>query len=515
MSKKPNILLILTDQQRFDALGAQGNKVIKTPNLDRLASEGVLYEHCMTPSPLCQPARACAVTGLAASRLGCLENNVPKYYDFAHALPQMLHEQGYYCAGVGKMHFSNKPYQVTYGMDSLVLSEETRGVRFTKRKEEMVFDDYDRFLIDHHRWGWDKPTEIGYNEIKPLLTPLEKKYHVTQWCGDETVKALSALKDSSKPFFLCSSFVKPHVPYDCPRHLSHLYDPALMPEPWVSEHDGTKENGSIAQYKVDNEFDLYSRHARDLSLSYYYANITFIDEQIGRILDTLEAIGKKDDTLVIFTSDHGDMMGDHGLFYKCFGFEGSMHVPLLVRYPGHVKAGTRKDDLVTLLDLYPTVLEAAGLKPVEEVPGKSLLSSDGHEHVFSEVLYPPYYLCHLRTKEWKYLFYQNGGVEALYHLTEDPHELVDLSRQAGYRDILSALRAQAEAYIRRYGRKEGVLDDQGHLLSHPLVRRPVSPSPFSRMPWDYRIPVADLQEDELKKTFWTSRQEDWSDHLRK
>lgn len=512
---RPNILLILTDQQRFDALGAQGNKVIKTPNLDRLAGEGTLYENCMTPSPLCQPARACMVTGLAASWLGCLENNVPRYYDFQNALPKLLHEHGYYCEGIGKMHFSNKPYQVTYGMDHLVLSEETRGVRFTKRKEDVIFDDYDRFLIAHHRWGWDKPTEIGYNEIKPLLTPLERKYHVTQWCGDETVKALFALKDATKPFFLCSSFVKPHVPYDCPRHLAHLYNPSHMPDPWVSETDGTKENGYIAQYKISNEFDLYSRHARNLSLSYYYANVTFIDEQIGRILDTLEAIGKKDDTLVIFTSDHGDMMGDHGLFYKCFGFEGSMHVPLLVRYPGHIKAGARLSNLVTLLDLYPTVLEAAGVQSGSEVPGRSLFSSNEHDYVFSEILYPPYYMCHLRTKEWKYLFYQNGDVEALYHLTEDPHELVDLSRQKQYQNILTELRGKAEVYIRRYGRYDGVLDADGHLLSHPLVFSPASPTPFSRMPWDYRVPVADLTEESIKKTFWASCQEDWYDHLRK
>ncbi len=512
---KPNILLIFTDQHRFDALGAAGSKVIKTPNLDRLASEGALYTNCMTPSPLCQPARACAVTGLAASKLGCLENNVPTHYDFRHPLPRLLSENGYATLGVGKMHFSNKPYQVDYGMERLTLSEETRGVRLAKRREEMVLDDYDKFLVKNHRWGWDKPTEIGYNEIKPLISPLEKSYHVTKWCGDETVKALHALKNEKWPFFLFSSFVKPHVPYDCPRHLVGLYDPLAMPDPWVSTEDGTLENGYIRNYKVDCEFDLYSRHARDLSLSYYYANITFIDEQIGRILAALREIGKEEDTLVIFTSDHGDMMGDHGLFYKCFGFEASMHVPMIIRYPKKVERGSTVTDLVSLLDLYPTILDVAGVREREEgVPGRNLLEG-GHEFVFSEILYPPYYMCHVRTSKWKYLFYQNGGVEALYNLKEDPHELIDLSKKKEYQQELSCLREKGESYIRQHGRREGILDEDGHLIRSPLVSRAPSPSPFSRMPWDYRVPVADLEETDIRKTFWSSTQEDWFDHMRR
>jgi len=513
---KPNILLIFTDQQRFDALGAAGNKVIRTPNMDSLAKEGRMYSSCMSPSPLCQPARACVVNGLTAGRLGCLENNVPRSYDPGKALPRLLHDAGYYCKAVGKMHFSNKPYEVDYGMDDMVLSEETRGVRFTKQKEDVVFDDYDKFLIRNHRWGWDKPTEIGYNEIKPLLNPLPPEYHVTRWCGDEAVKFLKTQKKADKPFFLWTSFVKPHVPYDCPRHLATLYDPSSMPRPWVSGKDGTADNPYIQSYRVANEFDLYSEHARNLALAYYYANITFIDEEIGKLLATLREIGKDGNTIVIFTSDHGDMMGDHGLFYKCFGFEGSMHVPLIIRYPGRVAAGSREERVVSLLDLYPTLLNLAGVPwDAGTIPGEDLLSASGRDFAFSEVLYPPYYLAHVRTKEWKYLFYQNGGREALYHLSEDPHELDDLSLDCRYASVLQELRQKGEEYVARNGSVHGVLDEGGHFIHEELHGHGPSASPFSRMPWDYRIPPVDVKEGDLRKTFWNGGSEDWSDHLRK
>lgn len=513
--EKPNILLIFTDQQRFDAIGAAGNSIIKTPNLDKLAEEGDMFSNCMTPAPLCQPARACLVSGRSASSIGCLENNIPTNFDVNKALPKQLHDNGYYCQAIGKMHFSNEPYKVNYGMDNMILSEETRGVRLAKNKNDIVFDDYDRFLMDNHVWGWDKPPEIGYNEIKPLLTPLERQYHVTQWCGDQTVRFLQSIKDKKDPFFLWTSFVKPHVPYDCPRHLKDMYNPNHMPQPFLSTNDGTRNNQYIQDYREKNEFNLYSEHARNLSLSYYYANISFIDEQIGRILDTLEKIGKKDNTIIIFTSDHGDLMGDHGLFYKCFGFEGSMHVPLIIRYPGFSKVGRKRNDLVSLLDLYPTILKAAGLSVEDEdIPGHNLYEKDAdHEYVFSEIRYYPLYMCHVRTKKWKYLFYQNGGVESLYDLENDPNELNDLSSYDKYHSILKEMKAKAEDYLRRYGGKDGILDEEGHLIMNSYCSEELSYNPYSRMPWDCRIPFSKVKNDNKRTTFW-AKNEDWSDKLR-
>lgn len=223
----------------------------------------------------------------------------------------------------------------------------------------------------------------------------------------------------------------------------------------------------------------------------YYANITFIDEQIGRILSVLEETGRADNTFIIFTSDYGDMMGDHGLFFKKYGFEGSMHVPLIMKWPGHIPANTKRKEVVSLLDVYPTVLEAAGMDyDSAERPGKSILGDISDDRfVISEIINPPSYLCHVRFVRWKYMFWQNGGFEALFDIENDPRELKDLSRKEEYAGVLSMLRGKAEKWIAEYGNQEGILDESGHLISYPFKAHEIpQASPYSRMPWDYRIP---------------------------
>ncbi|WP_320127417.1 sulfatase-like hydrolase/transferase [uncultured Sphaerochaeta sp.] len=513
---RPNIVIITTDQQRFDALGAMDNPIIKTPHLDRLAREGALFESAVTPCPLCMPARACLVTGLPASELGILENEIPSGGYQKDSIPTRLHSLGYWCQAIGKMHFSNIPYAQTYGMDNMILSEETRGIRLAKHKKDICLDDYDRFLHENKMWGWDKPPEIGYNEIKPLLNPLPKKFHVTQWCGDQTVSWIENDRPRDKPFFLWSSFVKPHVPYDCPEHLKGLYDNAEFQETWDPDQESKSENPYFASYRKGKEFDLYSKQAKRQALANYYANITFIDEQVGRILDVLEKEGLSEDTLVIFTSDHGDLMGDHGLWYKSFGYEGSLRIPLILRWPGHVTPNARCKEIVSLLDIYPTVLSAAGIV-VEETnrKGHNLFSLlDGTEScnfAFSEVMNAPYYMAHVRTKDWKYLFYQNGGFEELYHLTDDPDELLNLVNDSGYEEIKLNLRNQAEKYILFHGDNCNVLDTHKKLKVLPYKDSQESTDrPFSRMPWDTRIPRS---LSKMESLFWQNEDWDWLDVL--
>jgi len=513
--KRPNIILITTDQQRWDTLGVYGNPVIHTPNMDRLAREGVVFQQAITPCPLCLPARSCLMTGLPASRLGTLENCAPREVDNRATIAGILGKNGYFSQAIGKMHFSNTPYAESYGMDNMVLSEETRGFRLASEPSGIVLDDYDRFLIDRHLWGWDKPPEIGYNEIKPLVNYLPREAHVTQWCGDVTVDWLHRHRPLDRPFFLWSSFVKPHVPYDCPQHLAGMYGEMILPEPWVSDTDGTIGNPLFDNYRIGKEFNLYSKEANQQARANYYANITFIDEQVGRILKAVEEEDLADSTLVIFTSDHGDLMGDHGLWYKNFGYEGSLHIPLLMRWPMELVPGTRCDEMVSLLDILPTVLAATRIEsPVPDRPGKNLLEmARGKTQcsgVFSEILFPPNYMCHFRTKEWKYLFYQNGGYEQLFHLTDDPHELVDLARDPSFSNQLADMRRQSEQWIARYGDGRYSLDTQGRLRSEPYGQTHEScHRPFSRMPWDSRIPPVVLPEN-VRGPVWRGQVSDWS-----
>lgn len=510
MQQKPNIVLIFTDQQRWDTLACYGNNSIKTPNLDRLAKDGMVFETAVTPCPLCMPARACVMTGKTASALGSLENSYPSNVDDRETIAGILGSQGYYCQAIGKMHFSNTPYAETYGMDHMILSEETRGVRTADSPQSIVLDDYDRFLYEHHAWGWDKPPEIGYNEIKPMVAPLPKELHVTKWCGDQTIQWLEHDRPKDKPFFLWTSFVKPHVPYDSPQHLLDAYDSDKMARPWVSMQDGCDRNPYFDSYRKAKEFDLYSEEAERRSKANYYANITFIDEQVGRILDTLDNEGLSDSTLVVFTSDHGDLLGDHGLWYKCFGFEGSIRVPLLMRWPNRIKAGSRYSGLASLLDLFPTLLSAASIdyRPFHR-PGIDLLENhENHDAVFSEVMFPPYTMIHIRTKRYKYLFYQNGGYNQLFDLDNDPQELTDLSQDSQYQTTIQELRNWGQKYIKEHGDTSYVLDEQGQLKSMPYCEHTESADrPFSRMPWDSRFPPS--FSCKIEPLFWGSRSIDW------
>ncbi len=148
--EKPNLILIFTDQQRWDTLQAYGNPIMQTPKLDRMAEEGAVFENAITPCPICMPARACTMTGYTASKIGCLNNEMPKNVDTSDTMAGYLKQAGYYTQAIGKMHFSNNPYQENYGMDNMILSEETRGVRFAKESTDVVFDDYDKFLMDNN-----------------------------------------------------------------------------------------------------------------------------------------------------------------------------------------------------------------------------------------------------------------------------------------------------------------------------------------------------------------------------
>ncbi len=524
MAEKSNILLIFTDQQRWDAMGAYGNEIIHTPNMDRLASQGAIFNNAATPCPICVPARACTMTGYSAGKNTILNNGgrVPEGIN-RDTVPAILSRSGYHSQAIGKMHFT--PDGETYGMDNLILSEEMRSTRFASDAESQWYDDYDKYLIDKGLWGWEKPPEIGYNEIKPVVNHIPKEHHVTQWCGDRTVEWLRDGRPKDKPFFLFSSFIKPHVPYDCPVHLLDLYDPDDMPLPIRSGKEAERKNPIYAYSRKMSEWDLYSDEAAKRAKAYYYANITFIDEQVGRILNELESQGLADNTLVIFTADHGDMMGDHDMWYKFFGYEGSVHIPMLVRWPGRIKPGTVVEELSSLLDLFPTFMKAAGIDGYNERPGMDLMEliqdKTERQMVFSEYENAGSYCHYIRHKDWKYVFFQNGGYEELYDLKNDPDELRDLSDSKEHRQILEDFRKAAQEWIRQYSNKDKYLDNNGELMKHPYsgpadISKVYNsqPRPYSRMPWESRMPLSVLDSDKLSGMaapwWWKEVGGDWS-----
>ena len=512
---RPNILFITTDQQRWDALGCAGNAVVRTPNIDRLAAEGTRFTQAVTPCPICIPARVSMMTGRMSGAYGVIENYQTRSAPDT-TLPRALADAGYHTRAIGTMNFV--PSTETYGFHEMTLCEETGWVRSPTIHPDgrIRFDDYDRYLHERGLWGWDKPVQIGYNEIKPALNPLPLEHHVTTWCGD---RAVEYLQEIDQRFFLFLSFTKPHPPYDAPQGCEGWYDPDTIPSPAKRDRDLATKHPDLEPYRKQHEFHLYSDEAARTALAYYYANITLIDRQIGRVLDTLEARGLLDDTLILFTSDHGDLMGDHGLWFKALCYEGAVRVPLILREAaGRGESGGRvTDQLVGLIDILPTFLSAAGCDVSPDLPGLDLAAAarrPGTDRPFMavevECMNGP--MQALRCAEWKYIHYESGDFEELYHLASDPCEFENLAPDPAHRDTVLRFRRELADYLDRYSTPALSLSG-GDLRARPHT--PLSPTPgpmpYSQMPWMLRAPPAALDDQEQIGWWWAKREpKDWT-----
>jgi arylsulfatase len=446
----PNVLLICTDQQRFDALGAAGNPHIATPNLDRLAAEGVLFENCYVQNPVCAPSRATLMTGRYVSTHGLHANGVD-IGPGAEMFTTLLADGGYDCGLVGKFHL---------------------GACFAGRSEPRLDDGFRVFRWAHdpypgssenayHRWlraahpdlyaqaragavGWDSlPTEA----------------HYSRWIGDETIEFLRGGRQDGKPFFFVANFFDPHHGFGAPPEYRERYDAAALPPRVGAEGElASKPPIFTAASKAS-----YAGHARgfvdhtdpelDEVRAAYYAMVTLVDDEVGRILDALDAEGLAEDTVVVFTSDHGEMLGDHQLLLKGpFHYDCAVRVPLVVRWPGRF-APARRTELVQWVDLAPTFLDLAGVAPSPRHQGASLRGlltggdtawrdwalcqyrDSGHSYD------PPVHATMLRHGRWKLVVHHGAPASTrartgeLYDLESDPDELVNRWGDPGHRDV--------------------------------------------------------------------------------
>jgi len=376
---RPNVLLITTDQQRYDALGAAGNPLIRTPVLDRLCAEGTRFDRCYTPSPVCVPARHALLTGLLPHNNGCF-NNGGRLAAETPTMMGVLSAAGYVTHGVGKMHFT--PPRRALGFHSLELSEEIPA-----RAEH---DDYLTFL---HARGFahvHEPHGVRSDMYYvPQVSQLPAELHATAWTADRAAAFLRA-HDQHRPFFLWTSFIKPHPPFDPPVPWNKLYRTIDMAKPF--RPDGYRDlqtwwmrHQNRYKYREDGPEDTLARTIR----AAYYACVSFIDYHLGRILGVLAATGLAQNTLVMFTSDHGELLGDYGSWGKRSFLDPSARVPLIARWPGHLAAGAVATAPVSLVDIMPTVLAAAGVDPAaHHLDGMDLATpaaDDGHRVVFGQL----------------------------------------------------------------------------------------------------------------------------------
>ncbi|MBX5494974.1 MAG: arylsulfatase [Bryobacteraceae bacterium] len=424
---RPNILFLMDDQHRGDCIGADGNPAVRTPNLDRIAAEGARFRCAYSTTPTCTPARSALLTGLSPWNHGML-HMVPMAVRYPFTKPQALRDAGYYTMGIGKMHYT--PQRNLHGFHHVVLDESGR----------VQSPD---FRSDYRAWFWSQAphldpdaTGIGFNDYPAKPYALPENLHPTHWTGQTAVNFLKGY-NRPEPFFLKVSFARPHSPYDPPARFFKRYADADIPEAAVGKWAAKYAPRSGPKDDIWHG-DLGPRQVRS-SRQGYYGSIEFIDEQIGRILEVLEQRGWLEETLILFTSDHGDMIGDHHLWRKSYGYQGSARIPMLIRWPEGLVPARRGQVLsqpVELRDILPTFLDAAGAAPKAKLDGASLLtlirnsSAEWREYIDLE-----HGVCYSRENNWngftdgrmKYIYHAFHGEEQLFDLENDPKELNDLS----------------------------------------------------------------------------------------
>ncbi|MBI5393924.1 MAG: arylsulfatase [Verrucomicrobia bacterium] len=431
---RPNLLLITTDQHRGDCLSCENHHVLETPNLDALAERGYRFTRAYSAVPSSTPARAAILTGMDQWNHGRLTMAGTDALEFPQTLPGGLAAAGYQTQAVGKMHFF--PPRRLHGFHHLVLEEEGRAA--------------EGFECDYLAWfernkdGDYSPRSHGVDLHSWVARPshLPEHLHPTYWTASEGIRFVKN-RDASRPFFLWLSFSRPHSPYDPPRTYFEMYAGADIPKPPVG--DWAKEfEERIAD--VNAPFSRRPWPQTRRALAAYYGSVTFVDHQIGRFLAEVAQLDPKllANTLILFTSDHGDMLGDHHHWRKTHAYEGSARVPFIVRPPENWNlAGNRTmEQLIELRDVLPTFWEAAGLKTPATVDGASVLPllrdprAEWREFIQGEhtVCYlNDYGMQYITDGRRKYIWFHHTGRERFFDLTADPQELRDLGNEPGAR----------------------------------------------------------------------------------
>ncbi|NUP98398.1 MAG: sulfatase-like hydrolase/transferase [Armatimonadetes bacterium] len=465
MSERPNILLITSDQQHFSTLGVT-NPRIQTPALDRLCAEGTRFDRAYTCNPVCSPTRASIITGLYPSVHGCwtigvkLPEDVPTVGDY-------LHQAGYHSALLGKAHF--QPLASYPDQTSLEAQPTLREIDFWRQfggpwygfdQIELCRNHADEAHAGQHYAAWMEdnglPNWRDYFQDWPSNQPkrhhhwdLPQEYHYTHWTAERSIAHVERCVAAEQPFFTWASFHDPHPPYLVSEPWASMYDPAEM-EPGrltQGEHDFSppylrltqEERPDFSAFKEEHgSHGCHTHRHREERLrqdtAIYYGMVSFMDHEIGRLLGRLDELGVADNTLVVFTSDHGHYLGQHGLIAKGpFHYEDGIRVPFIVRCPGQVPAGRVSDELQSLVDLTPTFLAAAGLEVPGAMQGLDQMScwrGEGQvrDHVVCENRHQPTRL-HLRTyldTRHKLTVFRTADFGELYDLVEDPGETRNL-----------------------------------------------------------------------------------------
>lgn len=435
--KKTNFLIIMTDQMRPDSLGCYGDDVAITPNIDQLAGEGVVFDNCYVQNPLCCPSRYSILTGRYPHCHGVRSNWYaprPGETSFAHRLKRA----GYRTGMIGKMHLT--PWHDSFGFDGRIIAE--------GKNNPHVQDDYERFLNKHGRsrkelYDYNSPEFIENGTARKSTLPQE--LHIDSFVGRATCEYL---RNTDGPFCLVSSFNGPHNPYDPPAPYDELFIDKSLPKRNMTDGEIEKKPKEAYNYINNRLKRLYKTDEMTdeqihLTKANYYANITLIDNWVGRIVATLKQQDLYDNTVIIFLSDHGDLLGDHGLVFKQCFYEQSIKSPLIVHAPSVFKPG-RSSALVESIDLFSTLCDMAGASPGEGRQSKSLLPllrDAGRRNKHREAAFAENYFGRMvRHENYKMVYYPGKPYGELYDLADDPDEQNNLWGRLEGSEIKSKLK---------------------------------------------------------------------------
>ena len=481
----PNFLIIVTDQQRADCLGCYGNNVIKTPNLDRIAEQGVQFVRAYVNNPLCMPSRATLFTGKTPRGHHVRTNGIPLGWKET-TLPTVLGKLGYKTHSVGKIHL--RPFDIPRGSEAIKIDPrefpESREVWHVKGLQKFPEPYYGLQSVDFvgghgdYTYGdylvWLKKEYPGKERMlqkefalrppsgaqQSWKSSIPEELHPSTWIADHTIAFLEKVVSEDRPFFLWCSFPDPHHPFCPPAPWCDMYDPENVPLPKMLEDAKeldkmpphfriTYSKGLLTSGTDTTPTKMSEREIREIR-AHTYGMIGLIDKNVGRILDAVDRLNLDRKTIIVFLSDHGELLGDHGLCFKGpFHYEGLIRVPFIWRWTGHFPSGTVVDGLVSLLDFVPTILDIVGGEMPDEpvppnpyrswiswpcIPGKSLVSllkgekKKLHDSVLIEndEDYLNLKLRTLVTERYKITIYQGEGYGELFDFKDDPDEYENL-----------------------------------------------------------------------------------------
>ena len=431
--KKLNVLLIIADDLNCD-LGAYGNSVVKTPNIDRFAERGILFENAHNQYPLCGPSRASFMTGMYTNQTKIIRNNM----NLRNSVPdvitlgQRFRQAGYQSVRIGKMfHYDNPSAIGTSGNDDIYSWDQT-------------VNPYGRDKIEEYKINTLTPRKYG-GTLSWLAAEGEDNEQTDGIAASEAIKKLNEFSTTETPFFLAVGFFRPHTPFVAPKEYFDLYDKDKIEIPEVSsEYLATLPEPAVKSIRAKkNQINLEKHLAQEIKEA-YYSTISFVDAQVGRILNHLESLGLDKNTIVVFTSDHGYHLGEHGHWQKQTLFENSTRIPLIISSLSPKKKDMKTMSPVELIDLYPTLMDLTNISTPKHVVGKSLvpLMKNINASVRESALTRWRNGYSIKTKRYRLTKWGiNGelGYE-LYDHNNDKNELINLASNKDYVQVMDTLK---------------------------------------------------------------------------